>query len=121
MNRRHKYKKMAHRKQRIIPVLVEGEDYTILIVLLFVVMVAFFSLFSPRYAIMSFSFSYFLLAAWQLYSGIALTMLNWNKRFVAKYTQDREPSLFYLNMAVCFVMGIVAFMMSMAIPISSIR
>ncbi len=121
MNRRRRHKKIGQQDGKIIPVLIEGEDYSIIFILLVMAIVALFALFSPKYVFVGVSFVFFLFAVWQFYSGIALTMLGWDKRLVAKYKQDREPSLFYLNIIVCFCIGLFTFVMSLAMIVSPTR
>jgi hypothetical protein len=68
---------------------------------------------------------FFYLAAAQLYSGIGLAIWTWEwhwtweYKLVAKYTKERQPDLFYLNVISAIAIGIALSTMGIGIYLST--
>jgi hypothetical protein len=56
---------------------------------------------------LAFSLTIFYLGILQLYSGVSL-----NRAWVAKYTKQAHPVIFYVSTALCFVIGFFIFLAS---------
>jgi O-antigen/teichoic acid export membrane protein len=107
-------------KLKLMEKLEYGQDYTEIFLLLWVVMLVL----SLLGAFILLPLFFFYWAALQLYSGIAFNVGGWNwkqdRKLIAKYTKESEPSLFYLSVGMCFVMG-VFLSVPMAIMFLSMR
>ena len=89
-----------------LPKLIDGENYGVILLLLFVVTAAILTFSFPRYILAGVAFDFFLLALWQVYSGIALTITA--RKVIAKYASELEPALFYRHLAMWLIVGVVA-------------
>ncbi len=94
-----------------IPKLIESEDYSTIVVILFLITMGLLIFTFPRYIFAGLSFDFFLLVAWQLYSGVGLKNSGWNRKIIATHTKEHEPALFYRNLGIWVVAGVVTFLM----------
>ena len=95
-------------KLKLMEKLEYGQDYSEIFFLMCIVIIT-LSLLGAFIIVPLF---FFYLAALQLYSGIAFNTVelewkwNWDRKLIAKYTRESEPSLFYLSVGMCLVMGV---------------
>ena len=89
-----------------VPKLIEGDDYSIAVIILFVLTLSLFFIF-PQYILAGLAFDFCLLAIWQLYSGVALNITSWGRKVIAAYSRESQPALFYQNVAICFVLAVI--------------
>ena len=106
MSRRRHPKTIRQKPIVTFPEMIEGEDYTVVVLIFLVLSVAGFAIFAPRLIAAGLSVVFFFLTVWQLYSGVALKIFSRNRKWIATYTREREPSPFYLNVGICFFVGV---------------
>ena len=90
------------------PKLIEGEDYTLIVILLIGITMGLFVFTFPKYLFAGVAFDVFLLVIWQFYSGVALKAGWSNRKIIAKHTREDQPRLFYRTLMVWGIAGLAA-------------